>query len=87
MNVICLFKNLAWHPAWQSSRMRSFQISKQVLAPLVDAVMVMWLLRPISDDGLYPGKMGVVACASRNWGYYEGTTVPDEVVAAGHDEN
>ncbi|GBN25401.1 hypothetical protein AVEN_123052-1 [Araneus ventricosus] len=38
--------------------MRSCRISKQVLAPLVDTVMVMWLLGPISDDGSYPGKMG-----------------------------
>ncbi|GBM35940.1 hypothetical protein AVEN_31394-1 [Araneus ventricosus] len=38
--------------------MRSCRISKQVLAALVDTVMVVWLLGTISDDGSYPGKMG-----------------------------
>ncbi|GBM29641.1 hypothetical protein AVEN_125290-1 [Araneus ventricosus] len=78
---------VSFRTAWRSSRMRSCRISKQVLAPLVDTVMVVWLLGPTPDDGSYPGKMGVVGCAARNGGYYAGTTKPHEIVAAGHDEN
>ncbi|GBN68250.1 hypothetical protein AVEN_189788-1, partial [Araneus ventricosus] len=42
---------------------------------------------PSPETGRTPVKWGVVACASRSGGYYAGTTVLDEVVATGHDEN
>ncbi|GBM14032.1 hypothetical protein AVEN_209929-1 [Araneus ventricosus] len=67
--------------------MRSCRLNKQVLASLVGTVIVVWLLGSIPDDGSYPGKMGIVALAARNGGYYTGATLPDKVVAAGHSRS
>ncbi|GBM05326.1 hypothetical protein AVEN_46868-1 [Araneus ventricosus] len=45
-------------PAWRSSRTRSCRISKQVLAPLVDTVMVVWPIGPSPMMGRTPVKWG-----------------------------
>ncbi|GBM04937.1 hypothetical protein AVEN_211726-1, partial [Araneus ventricosus] len=56
--------------------MRSCRISKQVLAPLVDTVMV-----PISDDGSYPGKMEDRHMCRSQWGLLCGDHSAHEVMA------
>ncbi|GBL75341.1 hypothetical protein AVEN_194548-1 [Araneus ventricosus] len=50
---------------------RTSSIRKQSLASRWDAVMVMWLLGPISEDGPNPRNRGkVIAGAVRNIGYF-----------------
>ncbi|GBL77465.1 hypothetical protein AVEN_198878-1 [Araneus ventricosus] len=50
--------------------MRGHRTIRRAYTPMVDKILVVW---PISDDGLYPcdGDGWFVACAARNWCYYE----------------